>query len=185
MRCCEKKVRAEIKQLFAAQKSQLFMSPTTKQKPWRFLQKSGTILNKEFDVQQLDPPHRIYNNRRINLLLVLLAAPDEFARHFAANPQSWVVSEYRCRKIQLRRRNCAGVFVQKNVLIAQPEDEPNNSGTSVFSRKRECWFNWRPRWSFADEAVTIQALLPPDQRGRGCNVDTSSPICHWFDVRDG
>jgi len=183
------RVRADIKQLFAAQKVPV-VYVTHDQTEAMTLSTKVAVLNNGY-VQQLDQPERIYSHPRnqfvagfvgtpqMNLLTVRCQGRDAVLGNFKiALPESTVTIP---PEIVLGIR-------PENVRLAQPNDTQTIQGR-VFLVEHLGMHNLVSVQ--VDDAhtgsITVRALLPTDQNWSGEQVTLALPAhnIHWFDVQTG
>lgn len=182
------KVRAEIKQLFAAQKVPV-VYVTHDQTEAMTLSTKVAVLNKG-DVQQLDPPHRIYNNPANQFVAGFVGSPQMNLLTVPCQGNSAILGGFRIPlpEIPTTPPQIVLGIRPENVLIAQPEDRQTIRGRVylVENLGMHNLISVRVEGS-QTEAVTIRALLPPDQQLSGEDVTLTLPpqFIHWFDVETG
>lgn len=182
------KVRAEIKQLFAAQKVPV-VYVTHDQTEAMTLSTKVAVLNKG-DVQQLDPPHRIYNNPANQFVAGFVGSPQMNLLTVPCQGNSAMLGSFRIPlpEIPTTPPQIVLGIRPENVLIAQPEDRQTIRGRVylVENLGMHNLISVRVEGS-QTEAVTIRALLAPDQQLSGEDVTLTLPpqFIHWFDVETG
>ncbi|WP_026734201.1 ABC transporter ATP-binding protein [Fischerella sp. PCC 9605] len=182
------RVRADIKQIFAAQKAPV-VYVTHDQTEAMTLSTKVAVLNNGY-VQQLDPPARIYNNPA-NL----------FVAGFVGSPQMNLLT-LPCKgyyamlgDFQIPLPHIPTVPPQivlgirpEHVRIAQDEDTNIIKGR-VFLVENLGMHNLVSVnvGSSKTEALTVRALLPTDQNWHDEEITLALPHqnIHWFDVESG
>jgi len=183
------RVRADIKQIFAAQKVPV-VYVTHDQTEAMTLSTKVAVLNNGY-VQQLDPPERIYSH-----------PANQFVAGFVGSPQMNLLT-LPCQgryamlgdsKINLPE-NITAVPPQivlgirpENVRIPQPGDTQTIQG-KVFLVEHLGMHNLvsvRVNSSL-NEDITIRSLLPTDQNWSDKDITLALPNqnIHWFDVQTG
>ncbi|PSB35393.1 ABC transporter ATP-binding protein [Chlorogloea sp. CCALA 695] len=183
------RVRADIKQIFAAQKVPV-VYVTHDQTEAMTLSTKVAVLNNGY-VQQLDPPERIYSH-----------PANQFVAGFVGSPQMNLLT-LPCQeryamlgdcKINLPE-NMVTVPPQivlgirpESVRIPQPEDLQIVGG-KVFLREHLGMHNLVSVKvdSSLGEDITVRVLLPTDQNWSETNITLALPpqSIHWFDVQTG
>ena len=182
------RVRAEIKQLFAAQKAPV-VYVTHDQTEAMTLSTKVAVLNNG-SVQQLDPPERIYNHPA-NL----------FVAGFVGSPQMNLLT-LPCRdhhacfgdfKLQLPDLPTVPPEIMlgirpENVRIAHPEDTQTIRGQVYLVENLGMHNLVSVRVPSAQsESLTVRALLPTDQNWSDAEITLALPPqnAHWFDIQSG
>jgi multiple sugar transport system ATP-binding protein len=183
------RVRADIKQLFAAQKVPV-VYVTHDQTEAMTLSTKVAVLNNGY-VQQLDQPERIYSHPmtqfvagfvgspQMNLLTVRCQGRDALLGNFKiALPESTVTVP---PQIVLGIR-------PENVRLAQPNDTQTIQGR-VFLVEHLGMHNLVSVQvdNESTDPITVRALLPTDQNWSGEELTLALPPqnIHWFDVQTG
>jgi multiple sugar transport system ATP-binding protein len=182
------RVRADIKQLFAAQKAPV-VYVTHDQTEAMTLSTKVAVLNNGY-VQQLDPPDRIYT-RPANL----------FVAGFVGSPQMNLLTlPCKGRNAILGRSKLALPEIPtvppeivlgirpEHVRIAQPEDTQTVKGR-VYLVENLGMHNLVSVYvdSSETEPFSLRALIPPDQHWSDNEMTLALPPqnIHWFDVNSG
>lgn len=183
------RVRADIKQLFAAQKVPV-VYVTHDQTEAMTLSTKVAVLNNGY-VQQLDPPERIYSH-----------PANQFVAGFVGSPQMNLLTlpcQGRYAMLGESRINLPGNIATvppqivlgirpENVRIPQPGDTQLIQG-QVFLVEHLGMHNLVSVKvnSPLGEDITIRALLPTDQTwsDRNITLALSPQNMHWFDVQTG
>lgn len=183
------RVRADIKQLFAAQKVPV-VYVTHDQTEAMTLSTKVAVLNNGY-VQQLDPPERIYSH-----------PANQFVAGFVGSPQMNLLT-LRCQgrnamlgnfKIALPESTVTvppqivlGIRPE-NVRLAQPNDTQIIQGR-VFLVEHLGMHNLVSVQveDTNTDAIAVRALLPTDQNWSGDQITLALPhqSIHWFDVQTG
>lgn len=182
------RVRADIKQIFAAQKVPV-VYVTHDQTEAMTLSTKVALLNDGY-VQQLDPPERIYNHPA-NL----------FVAGFVGSPQMNLLTlpckgEYALLgNFQVLLPDIPTVPPQivlgirpEDVRIAQPGDTQTIQGRVFLVENLGMHYLVSVRIEGSQtEAITVRALLPTDQNWSGEDITLALPLedIHWFDVQSG
>ncbi|MEP0758785.1 ABC transporter ATP-binding protein [Trichocoleus sp. DQ-A2] len=181
-------VRAEIKQLFESQHVPV-VYVTHDQTEAMTLSSKVAVLNKG-DVQQLDPPERIYNNPANLFVAGFVGSPQMNLLTLPCQGNSAMLGNFRIPLPEVPTvppQIVLGIRPE-NVRIAQPEDRNTVRGR-VFLVENLGMNNLvsvRVEGS-AGEPTTIRTLLPTDRRWSGEDITLALPLqnIHWFDVQTG
>ncbi|MBD2539228.1 ABC transporter ATP-binding protein [Coleofasciculus sp. FACHB-SPT36] len=181
-------VRAEIKQLFESQHVPV-VYVTHDQTEAMTLSSKVAVLNKG-DVQQLDPPERIYNNPANLFVAGFVGSPQMNLLTLPCQGNSAMLGNHRIPLPEVPTvppQIVLGIRPE-NVRIAQPEDRNTVRGR-VFLVENLGMNNLvsvRVEGS-AGEPTTIRTLLPTDRRWSGEDITLALPLqnIHWFDVQTG
>jgi multiple sugar transport system ATP-binding protein len=181
-------VRAEIKQLFESQHVPV-VYVTHDQTEAMTLSSKVAVLNKG-DVQQLDPPERIYNNPANLFVAGFVGSPQMNLLTLPCQGNSAMLGTFQIPLPEVPTvppQIVLGIRPE-NVRIAQPEDRNTVQGR-VFLVENLGMNNLvsvRVEGS-AGEPTTIRTLLPTDRRWSGEDVTLALPLqnIHWFDVQTG
>ncbi|MGH8000223.1 MAG: ABC transporter ATP-binding protein [Brasilonema sp.] len=182
------RVRADIKQIFAAQKAPV-VYVTHDQTEAMTLSTKVAVLNDGL-IQQLDPPERIYN-QPANL----------FVAGFVGSPQMNLLT-LPCKEGHaifgdakmllpdiptLPPEIILGIRPE-HVRIAQPDDTQIIQGQVYLVENLGMHNLVSVRVASSEtEPFTVRALLPPDQRWNNEQITLALPPqnIHWFDVKSG
>lgn len=182
------RVRAEIKQLFESQKVPV-VYVTHDQTEAMTLSTKVAVLNKG-DVQQLDPPHRIYNNPANQFVAGFVGSPQMNLLTLPCQERYAMLGNFRISlpEIPTTPPQIVLGIRPENVRLAQPQDRQTIKGRVylVENLGMHNLISVRVEGS-QTETVTVRALLPPDQQWSGEEVTLalSGQSIHWFDVQTG
>ncbi|MDJ0736339.1 MAG: ABC transporter ATP-binding protein [Nostocaceae cyanobacterium] len=182
------KVRADLKQIFAAQKAPV-VYVTHDQTEAMTLSSKVAVLNNGY-VQQLDPPARIYNHPANLFVAGFVGSPQMNLLTLPCKGRYAILGEY-----ELPLPNMPTVPPQivlgirpEHVRIAQNEDTNKITG-KVFLVENLGMHNLVSVniANYQREAITVRALLPTDQTWSNEEITLALPTqnIHWFDLHSG
>jgi multiple sugar transport system ATP-binding protein len=183
------KVRAELKQLFDEQKVPV-VYVTHDQTEAMTLSSKVAVLNQGL-VQQLAPPHEIYNQPANLFVAGFVGSPQMNLVTLPCEGRSAVIGDYRMplpqAVVTVPDRIVMGIRPE-HIRLAQPDDQQTIQGR-VFLVENLGMHNLvsvRIQGS-RTEPVTLRALLPPDRNWRDQTLTLTLPaeLTHWFDVASG
>lgn len=183
------RVRAEIKQLFAAQKAPV-VYVTHDQTEAMTLSTQVAVLNNGY-VQQLAPPSRIYNHPANLFVAGFVGSPQMNLLTLPCEGRYAILGDYRVPlpNIPTIPPQIVLGIRPENVRIAQPDDTQTfhaqvylveNLGMHNLVSVRVA--------SSRQESLTVRALLPTDQNWGEAEITLAllpPQNIHWFDVQSG
>jgi multiple sugar transport system ATP-binding protein len=182
------RVRADLKQIFAAQKVPV-VYVTHDQTEAMTLSTKVALLNDGL-VQQLDPPERIYNNPANLFVAGFVGSPQMNLLTLPCQGRSALLGNFQVRLPDLPTvppEIILGIRPE-NVRIPQPSDTQTIQGRVylVENLGMHNLVSVRVEGS-QTEAITIRALLATDQNWHDEDITLALPPenIHWFDVQSG
>jgi len=182
------RVRADIKQLFAAQKVPV-VYVTHDQTEAMTLSTKVAVLDNGY-VQQLDPPERIYSHPANQFVAGFVGSPQMNLLTLPCQGHYAMLGESKINlpdKATVPPQIVMGIRPE-SVRIPQPEDMQTIQG-QVFLVEHLGMHNLVSVKvnSSLGENITIRALLPTDQSWSDRNITLALPpqSIHWFDVQTG
>lgn len=182
------RVRADIKQIFAAQKAPV-VYVTHDQTEAMTLSTKVAVLNNGY-VQQLDPPERIYNHPANLFVAGFVGSPQMNLLTLPCQERYAILGNFRVNlpDIPTVPRQIVLGIRPENVRIARPEDTQIIPGRVylVENLGMHNLVSVRVASSQA-ESPTVRALLPTDQNWNDAEITLAMPPqnIHWFDVQSG
>lgn len=184
------RVRAELKQLFASQGVPV-VYVTHDQTEAMTLSTKVAVLNQGY-VQQLDAPHRIYNNPANLFVAGFVGSPQMNLVNLPCEGQNAILGDFRLpipdTGMTPPRRIMMGVRPE-HVQLAEQGDSQTIRG-KVFLVENLGMHNLvslRVQSSNSEQPVDLRALLPPSGNWQNQILTLSLPgdRIHWFDVDSG
>jgi multiple sugar transport system ATP-binding protein len=180
-------VRADLKQLFEAQNTPV-VYVTHDQTEAMTLSTKVAVLYKG-DLQQLDPPQRIYTHPANQFVAGFIGSPQMNLLTVNCQGNHAVVGGF---KIPLpegltgAQRIVLGIRPE-DVHLAQPEDTQTIPGQVYLVENLGMHNLVSVRVNSQPAPITIRALLPMDQKWSEAEVGLALPLesIHWFDVETG
>jgi multiple sugar transport system ATP-binding protein len=182
------RVRADIKQIFAAQKVPV-VYVTHDQTEAMTLSTKVALLNDGY-VQQLDPPDRIYNHPANLFVAGFVGSPQMNLLTLPCKGQYALLGNF-----QILLPDIPTVPPQivlgirpENVRIAQPGDTQTIQGKVFLVENLGMHYLVSVRVEGSQTgAITVRALLPTDQNWSNEDITLALPPedIHWFDVQSG
>jgi multiple sugar transport system ATP-binding protein len=181
------RVRADIKQIFAAQKAPV-VYVTHDQTEAMTLSTRVAVLNNGY-IQQLDPPDRIYNHPANLFVAGFVGSPQMNLLTLPCKGRSATLGD---TKILLQLPTVPPEIIlgirPEHVRIAQPEDTQMIQGQVYLVENLGMHNLVSVRVTSSEtEPLTVRALLPPDQKWNNTEITLALPPqhIHWFDVNSG
>ncbi len=182
------RVRADLKQIFAAQKAPV-VYVTHDQTEAMTLSSKVAVLNNGY-VQQLDPPARIYNHPANLFVAGFVGSPQMNLLTLPCKGRYATLGEYEIPLPDMPTvppQIVLGIRPE-HVRIAHIEDSNKITG-KVFLVENLGMHNLVSVniGNYQREAITIRALLPTDQTWNDEEITLALPPqnIHWFDVNSG
>lgn len=178
------RVRAEIKQLFAAQPAPI-VYVTHDQTEAMTLSTKVAVLNEGY-IQQIDPPDRIYNHPANLFVAGFVGSPQMNLLTLPCKGRNAWVGDF---PIQLPIPTIPEQIVlgirPEHIRIARPEDPQTIQG-QVYLVEHLGMYNLVSVQINATPPITVRTLLPTDQNWQG-EVTLALPPdkLHWFDLQSG
>lgn len=182
------RVRAEIKQLFAAQKAPV-VYVTHDQTEAMTLSTQVAVLNNGY-VQQLAPPSRIYNHPANLFVAGFVGSPQMNLLTLPCEERYAILGDYRVPlpNIPTVPPQIVLGIRPENVRIAQPEDT-QTFRAQVYLVENLGMHNLVSVHipSSHQQSLTVRALLPTDQNWGDEQITLALPPqnVHWFDIQSG
>ncbi|MEH1784013.1 MAG: ABC transporter ATP-binding protein [Nostoc sp.] len=182
------RVRADIKQIFAAQKVPV-VYVTHDQTEAMTLSTKVALLNDGY-VQQLDPPDRIYNHPANLFVAGFVGSPQMNLLTLHCKGQYAIVGNFQVLLPDIPTvppQIVLGIRPE-NVRIAQPGDTQTIQGRVFLVENLGMHYLVSIRIEDSQTgAITVRALLPTDQNWSGEDITLALPPedIHWFDVQSG
>ncbi|OKH37085.1 sugar ABC transporter ATP-binding protein [[Phormidium ambiguum] IAM M-71] len=182
------RVRAEIKQLFAAQQVPV-VYVTHDQTEAMTLSSKVAVLNKG-DVQQLDAPERIYNNPANIFVAGFVGSPQMNLLTLLCQGNSAILGNFRI-PIPNMQTNPSSIVLgirPENVHLAEPEDKNTIKGRIFLVENLGMHYLISVRVEGSEkEEIIVRALVPIHQKWSGEEITLALPSesIHWFDVQTG
>ena len=182
------KVRADIKQIFAAQKSPV-VYVTHDQTEAMTLSSKVAVLNNGY-VQQLAPPADIYNHPANLFVAGFVGSPQMNLLTLPCKANSAMLGDFGITLPQfptLPSQIILGIRPE-HVRVALSEDTQTVKGRVYLVENLGMYKLVSVRvTSYQTESLIIRALLPPDQNWSNEEITLALPPqnIHWFDVESG
>lgn len=182
------RVRAEIKQLFAAQQVPV-VYVTHDQTEAMTLSSKVAVLNKG-DVQQLDAPERIYNNPANVFVAGFVGSPQMNLLTLLCQGNYAMLGDFRIPIPDIKNTPSSIVLGirPENVHLAELEDKNTIKGRIFLVENLGMHYLISVRVDGSEkEEIIVRALVPIHQKWSGEEVTLSLPndSIHWFDVQTG
>lgn len=182
------RVRAEIKQLFAAQQVPV-VYVTHDQTEAMTLSSKVAVLNKG-DVQQLDAPERIYNNPANVFVAGFVGSPQMNLLTLLCQGRSAMLGNFRIPipDMQTPPKSIVLGIRPENVTLAEPEDQNTIKGRIFLVENLGMHYLISVRVEGSEkEEIIVRALVPIHQKWSGEEITLALPneSIHWFDVQTG
>jgi multiple sugar transport system ATP-binding protein len=182
------RVRADLKQIFAAQKVPV-VYVTHDQTEAMTLSTKVALLNDGY-VQQLDPPARIYNNPANLFVAGFVGSPQMNLLTLPCQGRNAMLGNFQVPLPDLPTAPPQIVLGirPENVRIAQPGDTQKIRGRVYLVENLGMHYLVSVRVEGSQTgAITVRALLPIDQNWSGEDITLALPPedIHWFDVQSG
>ncbi|RUR76722.1 ABC transporter ATP-binding protein [Chlorogloeopsis fritschii PCC 9212] len=182
------RVRADLKQIFAAQKVPV-VYVTHDQTEAMTLSTKVALLNDGY-VQQLDPPARIYNNPANLFVAGFVGSPQMNLLTLPCQGRNAMLGNFQVPLPDLPTAPPQIVLGirPENVRIAQPGDTQKIRGRVYLVENLGMHYLVSVRVEGSQTgAITVRALLPIDQNWSGEDITLTLPPedIHWFDVQSG
>ncbi len=182
------RVRADIKQIFAAQKAPV-VYVTHDQTEAMTLSSQVAVLNNGY-VQQLAPPADIYNHPANLFVAGFVGSPQMNLLTLLCKGNSAAIGDFSVNipKISTLPPQIILGIRPEHVRVALPEDTQTVKGRVYLVENLGMYKLVSVRIpSSQTEPLTIRALLPPDQNWDNEEITLALPSenIHWFDVESG
>jgi multiple sugar transport system ATP-binding protein len=183
------KVRAELKQLFDAQKVPV-VYVTHDQTEAMTLSSKVAVLNQGC-VQQLDTPHNIYNQPANLFVAGFVGSPQMNLVTLPCEGRTAILGDFRIplppQTVTPPRQIIMGIRPE-HLRLAEAGDTQVIKGSIFLVENLGMHYlvSLRVQGS-QSEPVVLRALLPPTENGYGQTITISLPpdLLHWFDVDSG
>ncbi|MDZ8238973.1 MAG: ABC transporter ATP-binding protein [Nostoc sp. ChiQUE01a] len=182
------RVRADLKQIFAAQKVPV-VYVTHDQTEAMTLSTKVALLNDGY-VQQLDPPDRIYNHPANLFVAGFVGSPQMNLLTLPCQGKYAILGSFQVPLPDIPTvppQIVLGIRPE-NVRIAQPGDTQKIRGQVYLVENLGMHYLVSVRVEGSQtEAITVRALLPIGQNWSGEDITLALPPedIHWFDVQSG
>ncbi|MFB2936426.1 ABC transporter ATP-binding protein [Aerosakkonemataceae cyanobacterium BLCC-F154] len=182
------RVRAEIKQLFAAQKVPV-VYVTHDQTEAMTLSSKVAVLNKG-DVQQLDAPELIYNNPANVFVAGFVGSPQMNLLTLSCQGNHASLGNFKIPlpKMPTVPHNIVLGIRPENVHLAKPEDTNIIKGRIFLVENLGMHYLISVRVDSSEkEEIIVRALVPIQQKWSGEEINLVLPneSIHWFNVQTG
>jgi len=182
------RVRAEIKQLFAAQQVPV-VYVTHDQTEAMTLSSKVAVLNKG-DVQQLDAPERIYNNPANVFVAGFVGSPQMNLLTLLCQGNSAKLGNFSIPipDMQTPPNSIVLGIRPENVHLAEPENKNTIKGRIFLVENLGMHYLISVRVEGSEkEEIIVRALVPIHQKWSGEEISLVLPndSIHWFDVQTG
>jgi multiple sugar transport system ATP-binding protein len=182
------RVRADLKQIFAAQKVPV-VYVTHDQTEAMTLSTKVALLNDGY-VQQLDPPERIYNHPANLFVAGFVGSPQMNLLTLPCQGRSALLGNFQVRLPDIPTvppQIVLGIRPE-DVRIAQPGDSQTIRGRVFLVENLGMHYLVSVKVEGSQTGgITVRALLPTDQNWNGEDITLALPPedIHWFDVQSG
>lgn len=183
------KVRADIKELFAAQKVPV-VYVTHDQTEAMTLSTKVAVLDQGY-VQQLDPPERIYSHPANLFVAGFVGSPQMNLLTLRCEGRDAILGDFRIRlpeSLATLPPNIVLGIRPENVHLARPEDTQTVKGRVYLVENLGMHYLVSVRIQDSQAgALTLRSLLPIDQpwSKEEITLTLSPQNIHWFDVETG
>jgi len=182
------RVRADIKQIFAAQKVPV-VYVTHDQTEAMTLSTKVAVLNNGY-IQQLDPPERIYNHPANLFVAGFVGSPQMNLLTLTCQEHDAILGNFRVKLPDLPTVPSQIVLGirPEHVRIAQPDDPQTIQGR-VYLVENLGMYNLVSVHvaSSGSKPLSVRALLSPDQNWSDGEITLALPPqnIHWYDINSG